>query len=352
MDLKKLNSDLLPLKYPSTFNPWTNPEFSGRILFVGGIHKECTQDDLYSYLQKFGEIIWLRIEIDYVTGLGRGHAFVILATKEGQEKVLSYRKHRMRDLFIGISVWKSSKDYLNEKDITMKRKIFVKRLSSTCVEADLVSYFSSFGSVEKAEIRRNHADNTSRKIAFVIFETQKSADECLNCKLHFLAGREILVKKCRNPTEVKKERSFLAEGADSEKPHSLTYSEESSLHSHTDWSFFTPPPQSAINLLNTSLSYRESDEQPSFNVSNTSFFFNNISKLTPYSFNETWAKRIVPIDEEDETAESNFSSNLGMMAAIPMFQPSDKEDSMDFFFIEPPYKVEATVAFFVFPGYV
>ena len=351
MHLNLLNGDQLSLKYPSSFNPWHNPEFIGRILFVGGIHKECNQEELFTYLKTFDNVLWLRIETDPATGQSKGHAFAILASKDGQDKVLNQKKHKMRDLYIGISVWKSSKEYLNEKDMAMKRKIFVKRLSSLCTEVDLINYFSTFGPVEKAEIRRNHADNSSRKIAYVIFEKEAAAILCLNCKMHFLNSREIIVKKCRNPTEVKKERSLMLEGMDTERHHSFTHSEES-IHSHNDWSFFTVPHNASSNILNASLSLKENDDQPSFNVSNNSFFLNNVSKLTNTSFTDNWIKGVVPIEEEDETAESNFSPNFGIAPITPTCLMQAKEYSLDTFFIEPRYKVEARVAFYTFPGYV
>lgn len=345
-----LNGDRLQLKYASTFNPWNNPEFSGRILFVGGIHRECDQEELHSYLRSFDQVLWLRIEVDPVTSQGKGHGFAILASKEGQAKILAQKKHRMRDLHVGISVWKSSKEYLNEKDMAMKRKVFVKRLSPTSTETDLFDHFTTFGPVEKAEIRRNHADNTSRKIAFVIFEKEKDAVSCLNCRLHVLNGREIVVKRCRNPNEVKKERSLLLE--DSEKHHSFTHSEES-FHSLHDWSFFTLPQNTSANVLNTSFSLKENDEQPSFNVSNNSFFMNSVSKLTNTSITENWAKGVVPIEEEDETAaDSNFSPNLGIAPITPTCLVQAKDFSVDFFFIEPRFKIEARVAFYTFPGYI
>lgn len=348
MHFNKMYGDQLSLRYPSSFNPWTNPEFTGRILFVGGIHKSCDQRELHDYLKVFDEVIWLRIEIDPVTGLSKGHAFTILSSKIGQDKVLNQKKHKLRDLHIGISVWKSSKEYLNEKDQNMKRKIFIKRLASECTESDLIEYFSLFGPIEKAEIRRNHSDNSSRKIAFLIFEHESDACACLNTKMHSINGRDIIVKRCRNPTEVKKERSLMLD--ETERHNSVTYSEESMV-SH-DWSFFTVPHNASNNLLNGSFSLKENDDQPSFNISSNSFFVNNVSKLTNTSLTETWIKGVVPIEEEDETTETNFSPNFGIAPISPTCLMQAKEYSVDFFFIEPRFKTEARVAFYTFPGYV
>lgn len=348
MDLKQLNSEPLLLKYPSTFNPWNVPECSGRILFVGGIHKECEQIELFHYLKQFGEVDWIRIEKDQSTGQGRGHAFAIMATKEGHEKILGFKKHQLRELYIGISLWKSSKEYLNEKDQSMRRKIFVKRLSINCTDSDLYQYFSAFGLVEKAEIRRNHADGKSRQIGFVIFQKESEAELCLSWKLHTMNGREIVVKKCRNPNEVMKERSLLEGGSDK---HSYTISEDSSFHSYQDWSFFTAPMNLSTSGANGSFSLKEAEDQPSFNVSNTSFLPANLSRVTSNSVSEPWAKKIVPIAEEDETCESNFSSNVAKMISIPTLRIVDKDFYPDFF-IEPRMKFEMKAVFFIFPGYV
>lgn len=348
MHLNSILSEQPSLKYPSSFNPWSSPEFEGRILFVGGIHKDCSASELLTYLRAFDEVIWLRIEVDPITRLGKGHAYATMESLAGQTRVLSHKKHKLRDLYIGVSLWKSSSEYLSQKDQTMRRKIFIKRLATNCTESDLFDYFQTFGPVEKAEIRRNHADNTSRKIAFVTFEKEKDTIECLKAKMHSINGREIIVKKCRNPNEVKKERSLMSE--EKERHQSLTQSEES-MFSYNDWSFFSVPHNTSGNLLVGSFSLMENDEQPSFNVSNASFFINNVSKLTNTSLTETWIKGVVPIEEEDETAETNFFPNLDIVPISPVCR-FQAQESVDFSFIEPRFKTEASVAFYIFPGYI
>lgn len=355
MLLNTLLDDSIHLQYPISYDPWKAPECEGKILFVGGIPLDCTSKELHTYLSKFDEVLWQRIELDSNTGLPRGFAYAVLASTDGYTRILKHYGHRMRNLKIGVSLWKNPKDYLNEKDKVLRRKVFIKRLNPVCSDADLYDHFSVYGKIEKAEVRRNHGDNTSRRIGFVSFEREEDANKCLEAKCHIMNGREIIVKKCRNLTDVKKERSLINDTFDSNRHHSYTLSEDS-MQSHKDWSFFS---QSAApyggNVLNSSLSLKELDELPSFNVSG-SFLLNTSTKIAATnSTSDIWKRGVVPIKEEDETAETNFSPPFGLHRTIPrcselaVFEESE-EPAIDFF-CEPKFKIEARVAYYTFPGY-
>lgn len=341
-------------QFESTFNPWSIPEYEGRILFIGGIPKDCTDDELYSFLAKFDIVEWQRVEKDTVTGDGKGFAYAVLATAEGQAKIVTSRNHRIRDLQIGVSIWMPKKDYICSKDLNMQRKVFVKRLTAECAEDDLRKYFSKYGKVEKTVLMRNHHDNTSRRIGFIHFQTEEATNKCLNQKTHILMGYEIMVKKCKKPSDLLKERSGT-DGLDSDRHRSFTISDDS--HSQQDWSFFSQAALSMTNgsFVNNSMSFRENSEQPTFNFSNTSCFLshNGINTCASNSLlSDSWRKGVIAIKEEDETQETIF---LPILGSPQVMLPDSDEIDFDlphFHKREPHYmRIEVNIGYYTFPGY-
>lgn len=349
--------DPLNLKFPASYNPWQVPEFKNKILFVGGIPKDCTMHELHSFLQKFDEVLWQRIELDY-NGVPKGYAYAIFKNNEGYDKILNQRDHMVRDLKIGVSMWKDPKDYLNEKDKLMRRKVFVKRLNSTATDQDLYNYFSQFGKLEKTEIRRSHYDNTSRRIGFVIFEREEDANKCLDAKLHVMNGREIICKQCKNTTEARKEklnRSGMNEPFDNSQAHSYTLSNDSSWLRDDSGSCSV----SANTIHFKSANMLEGEEQQSF-YHPGSMLLNNSGKANA-SFSYDWKREIVPIEEKDEPADVILTPfNLGSTPQKYNFQPFYPEEELeedlvgDYFdqLTEPQSRKHVFVNYYTFPGYV
>ncbi len=347
--------DGIVLQYPLSFNPWNDPNLRSKILFVGGIPKDCTDIELYEFLSRFDEVLWQRIEFDHITAQPKGFAYAVLKTPEGYNRVLNSHDHMIRDLQIGVSMWKDPKDYLNEKDKVMRRKIFVKRLHPTCNEAELYNYFSQFGRLEKSEIRRSHIDNTSRRIGFIIYENEDGANKCLDAKLHVMNGREIVVKKCKNTTEARKEKlnkSNYYDTIDTSRVQSLTFSNDSSWNANDSSLLST----SANNCHFNSASLQNLDEQPSFYLPNNSVL--HATAKGNISFNSNYKKDIVPIEEVDEEPTKNILQPLNpeSQAFFPFsnsrhygLQDETFEDFLNN--VEPSYKIEMLVQYYVLPDY-
>lgn len=350
--------DRIELQYPFSFNPWNDQELRSKILFVGGIPKDCTERELYEFLSKFDKVLWQRIEIDHSTGQPKGFAYAVLRSSEGYDRVLSSKDHLIRDLQIGVSMWKDPKEYLNEKDKIMRRKIFVKRLQSTVTDGDLYAYFSQYGRLEKAEIRRSHTDNTSRRIGFIIFVNEEDANRCLDAKCHIMNGREIICKKCKNTTEARKEKlnkSNYYDTLDTSRVQSLTFSNEASWNMNDSSLLST----SANNCHFNSASLQNVDESPSFYLPCNSAL--HLTARGNVSFNSNYKKDIVPIEEVEE-AKENILSPLDQLVGQGYHLNGNSrrfdlyEDLFTFEDIlknaEPSAKLEMKVRFYTYPGYV
>ncbi len=189
------------------FNPWMFPELAAKILFLGGLPLETRRTDLVALLSLFSEVVWLSMALDRVTGGFKGYAFTLLADDEKSRCLLQKKTIDFMGVKVGVLRWKASCDYINDKDSNLKKKVFLKGLEVTVDDAELYQYFSKFGTVEFAEVRRDHLTKQSRRIGFILFEKEASASSCLAKKNHYLKNRRIHCKPCKS----KKEKEQLQE---------------------------------------------------------------------------------------------------------------------------------------------
>lgn len=204
------NTKLFPRPIlPVEYNPWMARENEGRILFIGGIPLDSSYSEVFFFLSGFDTVKWLRVETDEFER-PKGYAYAMLATDGGYHRVLSLPCWKLRNVSVGVKIWKDPKKYLLEKDELQRRKVFVKRLSPYTTEKTMVQYFSQFGELERVDLRKNHEDNTSRRIGFVTFMTNEAAEKCLETIPHLLDGSTICCRKSKNVAEAKKEKSFAS----------------------------------------------------------------------------------------------------------------------------------------------
>lgn len=202
------NHLLRPL-FPVEYNPWLDRENDGKILFIGGIPLDSNYIEVLHFLSQFDMVKWLKVEADEFDR-PKGYAYALLASDEGYRRVLSLPCWKLRDVSVGVKIWKDPRKYLLEKDELQRRKVFVKRLSPFTTEKTMHRYFSQFGELERVDLRRNHEDNTSRRIGFVTFTTIEAAEKCLEKTPHLLDGSAICCRKSKNVAETKKEKSFVS----------------------------------------------------------------------------------------------------------------------------------------------
>ena len=50
-----------------------------RKLFVGGLPKEATEEDVKSYFEQFGEVSKMTLKMDPITGNSKGFCFIVFA---------------------------------------------------------------------------------------------------------------------------------------------------------------------------------------------------------------------------------------------------------------------------------
>lgn len=348
-------------RFPESFNPWQDKDYRRKILFIGGIPLDCTWTELFEVISKQGKVTWMRIERDQNTGTVKGYAFAIMDSDDDRDRMLRTKNYKMRggSMTIGITLWKDPKEYLDDKAKVLKRKVFIKRLTANATDEDLHEYFRQFGQIEKAEVRRNHTDNTSRRIAYVTFVREEDASRCLNTKMHMLNGREIVCKKCKDIAETKKDNSNCNDTFDSSKYHSYTVSNESSWIKAQDYSCISAHIRN--NRVDSSSFFVEEDtanrSHEGSGRGNVSWFLNtslsrgpaNISMPSPVLNAPHWSQGITPICEKEETPLWDMNPAELFANSLLMYPKAASEYLEDLH--EPIYRTrEVVVGFYTFPG--
>ena len=189
------------------FDPWMHSHLASKILFIGGLPLNTQRQELIEFFSEISEVIWLRMGVDGRSKFFRGYAYILLSDDCMAEQLVQEKNLWFGAVRIGLSRWKSSCEYINEKNSDLKRKVFVKNLDGYIDESHLMDYFSKFGTVKFAEVRRDHLTKQSRRIGFILFEKEASASSCLAKKNHYLKNRRIHCKPCKS----KKEKEQLQE---------------------------------------------------------------------------------------------------------------------------------------------
>ena len=147
---------------------------------------------------------------DKVTGEFKGYAYMLLTNDQIAGSLLQKKTLDFMGVKVGVLRWKASCDYINDKDSNLKRKVFIKGLEESVNDSDLHAYFSKFGTVEFAEVRRDHLTKQSRCIGFILFEKESSSTSCLAKKSHYLKNRRIYCKACKSKRDKEqKHEDFL-----------------------------------------------------------------------------------------------------------------------------------------------
>lgn len=136
-------------------------------VFVGGLDKEATEDDLRQIFEKMGEITELRLMKDPQTGKNKGYAFVRYATPdEAKRAVQELAKVEIRGKKCGVSP-------LAEKDT-----VFIGNIDKNWTKDDVFNKLKELGveNVNDVSVVEDPSNaGVNRGFAFIELETHKDA---------------------------------------------------------------------------------------------------------------------------------------------------------------------------------
>ncbi|VDM96186.1 unnamed protein product [Thelazia callipaeda] len=158
---------------------------SVRKVFVGGIPRDATSNELAEIFSQFGLVEQVEIKYDSRRNRSRNFAFVTFAEINSYTKAITQASLIFKGKHIDIKQAKSRED----------RKIFVGGIPIGLNKDHLLAHFQKFGEIEHIEWPINRSTNTPRSYAFIVFATQQAANQALCQQKQVIEFRECSVKK-------------------------------------------------------------------------------------------------------------------------------------------------------------
>lgn len=147
----------------------TNALNSDATLYIGNLHPEVTDMELFNYFRPYGDILSCRIMKDIYSGESRGFAFLSFKTKEDAKSAkdaLNYQK--IHGWEIRISFKKSPGEF------DPKANIFVKNIDKEVTTKQLDELCQQFGNVLCCAVR-NDENGVSLGYGYVQYENEEAA---------------------------------------------------------------------------------------------------------------------------------------------------------------------------------
>lgn len=168
-----------------------NQSSYGRSVFVGGIPLTTSYNELFEYLSFFGQVLELDLPRHRKTKVLRGYARATFASALGAQKLLQQNTHKLQGLDIGISLWKTQTEYLQEKDDMVGKKVHVKFPPET-TEAELKAYFGPYGISENFVFKTDPYTRNPRHFCYMVFKNEDQASRVVENSPHFINNKKIV----------------------------------------------------------------------------------------------------------------------------------------------------------------
>jgi len=151
----------------------TNALNSDATLYIGNLHRQLSDMDLFNIFRPHGDILSCRIMKDIYSGESRGFAFLTYKTKEDAKSAkdaLNY--HKIHGWEVRISFKK------NPSDFDPKANIFVKNLNKDVTTKQLEELCQQFGNVLCCAVR-NDENGQSLGYGYVQYDTEEAATRAI-----------------------------------------------------------------------------------------------------------------------------------------------------------------------------
>jgi len=160
----------------------------GRKIFLGGLTKTTTTDQLFDAFGEFGQVV--DAVVMERNGHPRGFGFVTFKDKASVGKVIA----------AGVTIDGREVDLKRavpeEEMVFCPSKVFVGGLSQSVDKSALKQHFEAFGEVRDAVVMMDRATSRSRGFGFVRFATAEGVEAALRTP-HLLDGQWIDVKRAQ-----------------------------------------------------------------------------------------------------------------------------------------------------------
>ena len=156
-------------------------------VFVGGLNKTITSEDLSAAFSAFGKIALVRV-MTKVGGGGRGFAFVRFQKLQSAEAAVAKKNIIIRSLMLQIKPCLDVDESEAFKQHKAAAKIFVGGLTQKIQKDDILKYLSQFGEISELNYVSDPETGKPKGYCFCVFKYQETADFVLARKEPHLIG--------------------------------------------------------------------------------------------------------------------------------------------------------------------
>lgn len=198
-------------------------------MFVGGLSKASTQQTMFSYFSRYGEVTECIVMRDPNTEQSRGFGFVTFREPTSVDSVLADAPHVLDNKQIdpkrcnpkqaaanraanstmgmnrvggsgGAGGGTAMGGVGNDRSERLSKKIFVGGLPKDAKDTDVREFFSRFGRVTEAVVVVNPDNRQSRCFGFVSFDTPDPVNQLTQLRFIDFNGKQVEIK-CAEPRE-------------------------------------------------------------------------------------------------------------------------------------------------------
>eukprot|EP00931_Biecheleriopsis_adriatica_P052900 TRINITY_DN3085_c1_g2_i1.p1 TRINITY_DN3085_c1_g2~~TRINITY_DN3085_c1_g2_i1.p1 ORF type:complete len:236 (+),score=68.97 TRINITY_DN3085_c1_g2_i1:94-801(+) len=148
-------------------------EHAGKV-FVGGLPKNGSQEDLLGWASQFGAVLECEVKLDD-NGTPRGFGFVNFEDPAtAQAAVANGSNNKIGDKWIDVKPHTSWAPKDHSQQDPNNPKLFIGGLPKSATEDSVRGYFSQYGTLTEVTVKMN-PDGSCQGYAFITFESAASA---------------------------------------------------------------------------------------------------------------------------------------------------------------------------------
>ena len=311
----------LPVKVQKTERPGL------RTIFIGGIPIQSKYKEIASYIATYDFVESLKLPKDAVTGKLRGFGKAILGSVKGVERITAAPYHMIGGLKVGITRWKDTSAYEEEKKLEGEKKVYVKYPPGIRGPV-LINYFLQFGEILSVDHKRNPDTNKQRFFCYILFENLESAKDVIMTRDHYIQGYLVICEPSipllsDNPPKTAKYKSKSKNNAGIQSTESWNHS----LKYRT-----TPKHDNHVNMQIEGQSTHPKQSRPLPKISSSSYDFKPAREAKPYESNSQEKDQCNPIfveNREPSRRDRIWNSPPSQSGARP-FEKSSMQRSVEF----------------------
>lgn len=186
------------LSHPSFYDliqSTADKDTSHRKIFVYGLARDTTRQNLLSVFEQFGEIEECNVVMDHATGKAKGYAFLMFKTRKSAAKALKEPQKMINNRLASCKLASMKETVVSGTNEFGNRKIYVSNVPKDVNSEKLRSFFAKFGEIEVGPMGFDPSTGKSKGYALFVYKTVEEAKKCLEEPCKMFEGRQLYCKK-------------------------------------------------------------------------------------------------------------------------------------------------------------